>query len=369
MATGAVPVSGGGGGTAATGTAADPILLAPCQWFWFVSNSDSGNNGPDWVPNTAAGTLTAGVNEALSSRLAVSFNTPVDCKILGSVANRTAGMQIGDRILFASQWDGADQGIYTITDLGSAGTPWVLTRAIPLDTVAYWGLPRFYRVSLEGTAAFAFTTTYQAFQIDFASPQLQSWAMSTASGLATGYGAQAMRDSVALGNESIASGLWSVAIGRSTQATASKAMALGDHAKAKFISSVAVGYNAAAYADQGVTIGGGKQVVIVPKVESWSVGFTIANSNLGNIIEITAAGAVNLLLPDDAGFDFIPAGTSFQVRQTGAGQVTVAMAGGVNTKITSYAGRKTAGQYAIITVTKLGGYLDERWAISGQSAV
>jgi len=41
---------------------------------------------------------------------------------------------LGNRILDKDHATGADRGIWTVTDLGSAGTPWILTRATDFDT-------------------------------------------------------------------------------------------------------------------------------------------------------------------------------------------------------------------------------------------
>ena len=41
---------------------------------------------------------------------------------------------VNDRVLVKDQATGADNGIYTITSLGSGGTPYVLTRAADFDT-------------------------------------------------------------------------------------------------------------------------------------------------------------------------------------------------------------------------------------------
>lgn len=43
------------------------------------------------------------------------------------------GLSVGDRLLVKNQAAGLQNGIYTVTDLGSVGTPWVLTRAVDAD--------------------------------------------------------------------------------------------------------------------------------------------------------------------------------------------------------------------------------------------
>jgi hypothetical protein len=67
----------------------------------------------------------------------------------------------GDRILLKDGAAGADNGIYTVTSLGSAGTPFVLTRATDADSSAEV-TPGMYVFTEEGTtnsdAGFVLTT-------------------------------------------------------------------------------------------------------------------------------------------------------------------------------------------------------------------
>jgi len=65
-----------------------------------------------------AETLTANVNGALG--------TAID----------TTAAAVGDRVLVKDQAAGSQNGIYTVTSLGSAGTKWKLTRAVDFDSSA-----------------------------------------------------------------------------------------------------------------------------------------------------------------------------------------------------------------------------------------
>jgi hypothetical protein len=63
----------------------------------------------------ASGVLTANANGAIAAQDGVT-------------------LAVNDRVLLTAGASGADNGIYTVTSLGSAGTPWVLTRALDWDT-------------------------------------------------------------------------------------------------------------------------------------------------------------------------------------------------------------------------------------------
>lgn len=89
---------------------------------------DQASFGFDWKENVRVATtavlptntrsgnvLTASANGALPSIDGVSLS-------------------VSDRILVKNEATGANNGIYTVTDLGSAGTPWVLTRSTDADT-------------------------------------------------------------------------------------------------------------------------------------------------------------------------------------------------------------------------------------------
>lgn len=359
------------GAAAATGSAADPILLADVKWMWFVSNSTTGNNGPDFTTPTAT-TIQSYANEALSSFLLTHYQVPTDCKIAGSYDNRVTGLQVGDRILFCSFWDGSYMGIYTITALGSGASKWVLTKTTDLDEASEFA--KFYRVGLADTSIYAFTTAYVSYGGDggdFGNENLQSWVLSGAGSLAAGYGAMAMNDSVAIGYEAIASYRWSMAIGNGAESTGGSASAFGQNAFASHNGSTCLGYGSRSFADSKTTVGGefGGTAILQLVDQTRTGSFTIAKEDIGNFIEVNSAGAVTVSLPLDVGFVVFPQGTRFDICQAGAGQVTVAMAGGVNTPIKAYAGRKTAGQNAVITVVRTGDYQGDAWRVFGQTAV
>lgn len=71
---------------------------------------------PAHTYNSGAGTLTASANAALT----------IDSN----------GVTAGDRVLVKNETNQFEQGIYVVTQAGSAGTPWILTRAADANTGA-----------------------------------------------------------------------------------------------------------------------------------------------------------------------------------------------------------------------------------------
>lgn len=69
---------------------------------------------------------------------------------LGAVNGVT--LSVGDRVLDKDDATGAQRGIFVVTNLGSAGTPWVLTRALDADTSSEFVSGAECRVT-EGTQA------------------------------------------------------------------------------------------------------------------------------------------------------------------------------------------------------------------------
>jgi len=90
--------------------------------------------------------------------------------------------------------------------------------------------------------------------------------------------------------------------------------------------------------------------------------YILALSDQGQIVEITDAAPNNLTVPADASVDF-PVGTQIAILQAGAGQVTIAPAGGVT--VNSRTGLNLFGQWSVATLLKRGPNL---WVAFGDLA-
>jgi hypothetical protein len=110
-----------------------------------ITNLAAPTAAGDAVNKAYADALAGGLDPKDSVRVATTANLAATraSNTLTASANasiNTAGIDgvttlaLNDRILVKDQSTGADNGIYTITDLGSAGTPWVMVRATDFDT-------------------------------------------------------------------------------------------------------------------------------------------------------------------------------------------------------------------------------------------
>lgn len=91
--------------------------------------------------------------------------------------------------------------------------------------------------------------------------------------------------------------------------------------------------------------------------------YTLDLSDAGLIVELANASAITLTIPAEASVDF-PVGTLIGVRQTGAGTVTIAGAGGVT--VNSLNGNLAlAGQWVTVTLEKRA---SDSWLVTGALA-
>lgn len=87
-------------------------------------------------------------------------------------------------------------------------------------------------------------------------------------------------------------------------------------------------------------------------INAQTSSYTLVTSDQNKAVQITNAGAVNCTVPTDSTMGTaIPTGGVLEVRQWGAGQVTVVAASGVT--IYARVGLKLAGQYAVAVLYKV----------------
>jgi hypothetical protein len=106
------------------------------------------SSGNDIVNKTYADGLAGGLNFHQACRLATTAALPANTYNNGAfgvgatlTANANGALSVdstltvaGDRILVKNEAAGANNGVYTVTQVGTAGTPYILTRATDFDT-------------------------------------------------------------------------------------------------------------------------------------------------------------------------------------------------------------------------------------------
>jgi hypothetical protein len=91
--------------------------------------------------------------------------------------------------------------------------------------------------------------------------------------------------------------------------------------------------------------------------------YTLVRTDASHVVRCTSGSAVTLTVPLNATVAF-PIGTSIEVRQAGAGQVTVSPTGGVTLNSESSM-RKTAAQHRSVSLVKVG---TDTWDLDGSLA-
>lgn len=263
------PLSGSGTSLYAGTTPAVPVAMAPVKWAFFNTDTQP-LVGAYTYSNGASGvgaTCTANANGTMSFFYEPG-NTPA----------------VGDRIVFVDPYlNGTGNppystGIYTITSLGSASTPWVITRAPDQNTAAT--LIRYWTVQVLQGAIFGggwcavqsiigvrdggvFPPQVSLNDVVCALASQFTYASSPAS-TAVGKTSQAMGqqssadgdNALSLGNTSQANGIQSGALGAGSFANGNFSTTLGNTSYANATGAVAAGPYTNAYAPGMVAIAG-----------------------------------------------------------------------------------------------------------------
>jgi len=237
----------------------NPVMYAPVKWAFINYNTSVLFLGNAYIYSYAGNggvgdTVTAGSNGILS----IDSGSP----------------SVGDRVLVCDPYaHGAGQpphpdGIYTVTSVGSAGSPWVLTRSADCNTIAalfqYWAvtitsgslfqggyavvcalsdisgvqnyLPgsTFIRLAVANLGSYAFGPSNTAVSPSNTPQQGFSAAIGTQT-TASGSG------SLAVGNTATASGRYSHAYGFSSSAAGQQAHSYGSFTQAAGFQATAIG--------------------------------------------------------------------------------------------------------------------------------
>lgn len=146
-----------------------------------------GASAGDWKDSArAATTAPLPTNTRSTNTLTASSN--------GALPSQDGvALSVGDRLLVQDEVTAANNGVYTIDDLGSAGTPWAMTRASDFDASSE--VTAGVRIPIEegttyGGAVIKLDTvgtiTLNSTALAFSSESLNTWASALANGDVTG---------------------------------------------------------------------------------------------------------------------------------------------------------------------------------------
>lgn len=266
-----VPMMGraGGAGSVTGGQIATvPSILAPVKWGFINNDVLRGTNpatglsfGPltDYTYDNGAYGVGATVTSNVDGALSIDGNTPA----------------LGDRVVVVDPYtDGSGgpphpDGVYDVTDLGSASTPWVLTRSSDHNTAATLGT--YWAVTVTDGTTWAGATVQQVV-INTDSGTSTPFVVGTDGGgisvaqyssLCLGQQASAQgANSSAFGTQSVAVGQNSVALGNTAVAYKDTDTALGGYSFARGNYSTTLGFASYANGAQSVAAGANSNAYI-----------------------------------------------------------------------------------------------------------
>jgi hypothetical protein len=153
---GTLPIANGGTGATSAATARTSLGVAASGANTDITSialttgtiSTAPTGGTDIVNKTYADSIASGINFHQSVRLATTAALPANTYNNGSsgvgatlTANANGALSIdgvavvvGNRVLIKNEVAGANNGVYTVTQVGDGSTPYILTRATDFDS-------------------------------------------------------------------------------------------------------------------------------------------------------------------------------------------------------------------------------------------
>lgn len=324
--------------------------------------------------------LAAGINfhqpvvAATAGNLAGTYNNGtngVGATITAS-ANGSIGtidgvsVSVGNRILLRAQTDAKENGIYTITAVGSAGAPWVVTRATDADNspsgeLANGDFTFVTSGSTNGSKGFIVSTTGA---ITIGTTEITYAQFNASEAVIAGDGITKTGATISIGTGAITSSMIldgtivDADINASAEIAQSKISGLSSSLAAKadlasptFTGTVTVGASGIAFTDGTQTKEGVPSRTAITQV---TAAYNLSTGGLSlrdGLIEVSHTGgsSVAVTIPTDATTNF-PIGTSIDVLRTNTGGVSIAGAAGVTVNATP--GLNLRAQWSSVTLFK-----------------
>jgi archaellum component FlaC len=359
----------GGTMTGRVTLSADPTQALHAVTKQYVDGIEAGLKAKPAVlaatSTNVAGTYNNGTN-GVGATLTAASNGSINTVAPSGVST----WAIGSGILLKNQTNKAHNGRYFVTDLGSASTPYVLTRCGLCDEASE--IPGAYVFVQDGvhqgTGWVQIVADPSTFVVG--TDNIDVFQFSGPGAITGGTGITVSGNEVSISTGAITSTLIadgtimngdinSVAdIDQSKiKNLASDLIAKAPTASPTFTGLVTVASNGIAFSDGTQTKQG------VPSITSISAktdSYTLSNLNeRDTIVEINKSTAVTLTIPTNSSVAY-PVGTTLDIIQTGAGQVTIAGAGGVTVNGTP--GLKLRTQWSSATLLKRA---ENTWLVYG----
>ena len=310
-----------------------------------------------------AGTYNNGTN-GLGATLTKASNGSI-----GTIDGAT--VVVGDRILLRSQTATTENGIYTVTAVGSVSAPWQVTRATDADnnptgelttgdfcfvTSGSTNAAKGFILSTTGTITVGTTgITYSQFN---ASEAVTAGTGITKSGSTISISTGAITsDMISDGTIVDADINASAAIAQSKISGLSTSLGLkANLAAPSFTGGVTVDSSGIIFTDATQVKAG---VPSITTINQQAGAYTTVIADRDKLVEVSSASGVTVTIPTNANVAY-PVGTSIDILQTGAGQVTIAGASGVTVNATP--GLKLRTQWSSATLFKRA---TDTWVVFG----
>ena len=256
---------------------------------------------------------------------------------------------VGNRILVKNQTDDKQNGIYTITNMGSGSVPWVLTRATDADNspVGEMKAGDFTFVQ-NGTvnSGVGYINNSSASPIVIGTSSITYTEFSAGKSVVAGNGlAEAVPGTLTIDT--------AVTVDLSTAQTLTNKTLTTPTLTLSSTTSTASGRIAFDATNDKIIVGDGTSAIeFAPSttlINAQTASYTLVAADKDKMVEMNVSSANNLTVPLNSSVPFA-IGTKITVVQTGTGQTTIAPTGGVT--INGTPGLKLRAQWSAVTLVK-----------------
>jgi hypothetical protein len=320
----------------ATGTvtlAADPSSALQAVTKQYVDNISSGVHFHESVVAATTGNLagtynngTAGVGATLTKATNGSIGT-ID----------GASVVVGNRILVKSQTDSKENGIYTITAVGSVSAPWVVTRATDADNNPSGELaPGDFCFIMGGNtnAGYGYVNNSATNPIVIGTDNITYAPFNAAQTITNGSGINLVSNVLSVDTTTIQARVTDVSdteIGYLNGVTSAIQTQLNDKAplaSPTFTGTVTLPAGTISNADVSSTAAIEQNKIADTTINAQAASYTLVLADKNKLVEVGNASANTLTVPPNSSVAF-PVGSTLTILQTGAGQCTITAGAGV----------------------------------------